>query len=167
MRWACAIILLVSISNPASSQSYVCVEEASSGFDWHEGQWQRSNFTPKQYVISKAREPSAPVEFCFDDLKQNDHPTSRSQTDTNGRTFGCYFANEIGQAPSVSHLCTERGDINGEIQSIDCSGMQNFKLAPGGEFVFSQTYPAPDIPDPTAQRDSLVLAIGKCSTALP
>lgn len=153
---------IVVASNPltATAAAYLCVEDAVTGFDWDNGRWIQRNYFATQWLVRKHGPDEAVAAFCFTEMKLDGLSPGGKGPDG---TFGCYSRSEVGQPVGFVHRCREFLATDGTLHSIDCARyILPYRFFPNGEYVATQTYEISPPPH-EGQRDSLSIAVGRCS----
>jgi hypothetical protein len=160
-----AVVVLAAIANPlpAVSAAYLCIEDALTGFDWKGGHWVQTNFITSQYLIRK-HDPDDPIAAtCYAELARDGREIARIN-EKQTHTFGCYSHTEVGAEPSYPSACREWLDQNGGIALIQCSSVAlQYQFMPTGEYFSTRDFGAVGTFSAEDERDSLGIAVGRCS----
>jgi len=140
--------------------SLLCAEEESTGFNWENHRWVRTNFKPDTYILSRLQPESLP---CFSlpepsqsIKRQGDHGYSKS----------CYVLKRVGEEKGFGEVCGEYWiEKDGELvlRSISCDETAHYKAHIDGPFAIARTFGAFYEDKETGERDSVIVSIGKCS----
>lgn len=163
-RWRAADIapMIFLLASPAEAFTSICVDDGSTGFSWRHGKWEQMNFFTEQHIVKRIAEDDPLASMCIANMATQNRSGNRLD---GKRSSGCYAIYDVGTEPIMFDvtLCWETwGDK--AITQVNCSegGLVRYTLEPSGEFIATRTYSAPDSAAP-AQRDSLVLMVGRCS----
>lgn len=167
-----AIIALVVMAQPALAATSLCVETSKTGFDWSQGAWTQSNFLTSQIIVRKVEMTDPAAEFCRSVFESDKLQEGIVRSEYSASRNACYLHYDVGTEPSYTsgQVCVE---ILGEADSVvfvTCSRSRfiSFDFEPSGEYLSTRTYAAPDSSrTATDERDSLAMAIGKCSIIAP
>ncbi|MFP9138566.1 hypothetical protein ACLI1C_15410 [Devosia sp. XGJD_8] len=168
-EWMKRTILGVALAMILPAQSFaltvLCAESGSTGFNWRDGKWVNSDYALDQYIVQDVSEDPELSAYC-----ESTEPTATA----NGASYAerCFNLSVVGEAKSSFSTteCRTFYDATGVAVSVRCgnSVYQTINFEPTGEFVLSRTFGIPDFQVPApAQRDSLVLSVGKCSVIAP
>jgi hypothetical protein len=127
----------------------LCVSEKETGFNWVSGDWVQTNFKAgEKLLIQKIVEPTP---YC----KADTTPSSLS-------TKGCYQIKVLGSPPSFLDFPDECDEIS-EKNSLKVVHCRKISFQPDGRFI-RLPWHADIFENPKNNtKDSLVLAVGKCS----
>lgn len=159
-------VALIGAPNIAPVHTSLCVEEASTGFNWQDGRWVETTFATGNFLIRELGRSAAISDACFCLLEWQQSKAERTITEGSDITWGCCALHVVGDEATGAIPCKEYWSDD-DLQTVDCSGgFVVFRGAPNGEFVKAQTDPIPG-PRDAQQRDSLVLSHGQCSAIEP
>lgn len=170
MRGIAALAAVLAFAQPALAATSLCVEEQSSGYVWRDGTWLPATYSHDSYIV-KPIMPDDPLGYgCHNRIKANGHPTEADPGAVFMQVYGCYTAYLVGDAPSefdVS-MCMQYWH-SGVLTVISCAseGAARYEFEPNGEFLYHRTYAVRVSRTTNAERDSLVLSVGKCSVIEP
>lgn len=167
-----AIASLVMGTTAALGGTSLCIEESSTGFNWRQGHWVEATFSGHQYLVREIERAEEVGESCFERIAREARSLEPINNGFNTWSSGCYAIYDVGTEPGRFDvlMCDERWSDNGSVDFVGCEhgGFQQFKMNVPGEFVSYRTYAAPESdPKDDAERDSLVLSVGKCSVISP
>jgi hypothetical protein len=144
----------------------LCIADDSTGYNWRNGKWIQANFNTKRYLLQKLDyEKQINSENVIDRPLSCDKPTATiiNASKNNVVVKACYSLRNFGSKLNVlaeSQNCYESFK-NGELELIQCPGLGNYK--PDGLFVKLPSYISMDLSNNKDEKDSISLAIGKCS----
>jgi len=156
-----AIEITVDSIKPFTS---LCVGENSTGFNWIEGKWVRTNFKPEKYLLQKINYEKEMLSPNFNDQPLLCNKPSLQTYSSSGWAFvkACYVFRPFGTPLSMltdAKQCLETFR-NGSLDNINCEGIGLFK--PNGLFVKLPSYISMDLRSSTS-KDSMALEVGICS----
>jgi hypothetical protein len=165
------IIAAIIIATPALASTTLCVETGRTGFSWKNGEWVSVDFTVEQWI---ARRTTAgdPQDFgCHDRLAARGITDEIVQGQYGDSATACYVIYQVGTEPADFDIydCRESYSDEKGMWIASCeSAFQDFQFGPSNEFVMSRTYAVPVYaPENATSKDSLVVAVGKCSVIAP
>ena len=127
----------------------LCVSEKETGFNWVSGDWVQANFKPEEKILIQKIVGSAPT--CKPDVKDGMFGTT-----------GCYLIKSLGTSPTflgIPENCDEISEKN-SLKVVHCP---KISFHPNGRFIrFPWHADISDNPK-NGNKDSLILAVGKCS----
>lgn len=165
------VILGVALAMMLPAQSFafsvLCIEDHSTGYNWRDGKWTPANYNTDQLLITDV---SDDPELAGANCIAEDQVVSPWGSVSAKRCFNLAAIGEPRSSSGTSR-CTawyDKDDTD-KIDSVSCEGAwEDYTFTPNGEFIMSRTYSAPlSLPTDAENRDSLVLAIGKCSVVAP
>lgn len=169
-----AAIALAAMTGQTMAATYLCVEDASTGFNWKDGRWVQTNFYEHQNIVRKHSLSDDIAVRCFNTLARSGRstePVVDLYVETVKSGFGCYSQARIGEeVDDMSVTPCQETYFEDKLRSVRCEEglFTKFKFEPAGEFILTRNYSAPITPvDPTRDRDSLLMAVGKCSVISP
>jgi hypothetical protein len=139
----------------------LCIGEKSTGFNWHDNEWNFARFKPEKYLVEKLRaERSELTAFCWSEAKEK----TRHEFAAGALDWGCYSVREGEQSlgpPNLAHLCLEDWKtLNGSLvlQTVSC---EEIKFKPNGNFNAVQW--SGSLAEESNYKDSLSITVGRCS----
>lgn len=159
------VALAVILPAQSFAMTVLCVENSSAGFNWREGEWVNAEYKPEQYIVQDVTGDPVLGEYC-----QPTPPKAGMYGVVTGTR--CFNQSTVGEEKSVFATTSCRIVYKPDMTTIKTAycegGYAEIKFEPTGEFVMTRTYAAPDSEHTAvAQRDSLVLSVGKCSVVAP
>lgn len=146
----------------------LCVESASTGFDWTGGQWAQTRFQPEQIIVRPVGLADDLGFLCRATFGAGDITTEIVRTEYAATRHSCYLQYGVGTEPTYSdaYVCREVLGEGDKVMRVSCkmNRFQEFEFEPSGEWVSVRAYAAPDSSvGPSERRDSMALSVGKCS----
>jgi hypothetical protein len=142
----------------------LCVREKETGFNWKNGDWVQANFSPgKQILVQKidvdAAKDKAPL---TENMFQPCRPEESRDLKVVIHTTACYVVKEIGTPTTILNvqMCTERFNYKHALQDVRC---EQVTFQPDGGFIERPLYVDVDLHPPKDYKDSLALAVGRCT----
>jgi hypothetical protein len=142
----------------------LCIGEKSTGFNWHNHEWNFAHFKPEKYLVEKLKaERSQLTALCWSGTKEK----TRHEFAAGALDWGCYSVREgepgLGP-PHLAHLCLEDWKtVNGSfvLQSVSC---EEIKFKPDGNFTAVQWSGGDaELAEKSNYKDSLSITVGRCS----
>lgn len=143
--------------------SLLCATEMSGGFNWIKDHWQQAVYKPSTYILRKlnaSKDAACIVARAVGNTGQTQFSDSGY-----GESNGCYTWTEIGENPKAGLVCEEFWQKENGLYRIQCGGYDDVTVSILSEeviFVDTRTYSVFSTPIDD-ERDSMVLAFGKCS----
>lgn len=150
-----AAIALAAMTGQTMAATSLCVEDAATGFNWENGKWVQSNFITSTYVIRPLSESEKIGDLCRAVVSAS---IDKRQV--------CYVRHEVGETPTSGNVsqCTEYPLGSTETSVVRCDkGFAEYQFEPNGEFLLTRTMNTGG----DDYRDSLAIAVGKCSVVAP
>lgn len=139
----------------------ICVREQSTGFNWENGRWVRTNFKPgNQFLIQRLNLEAYASKPTLEQPALCQIEPVR-QIGTTKISKGCYQINDVGEPPVIflSEMCDEIVEGK-QIVSIQC---RKITFNPDGGFIELPWHADISTSPRNNRKDSLVLSVGKCS----
>lgn len=149
--------------------SSLCISEQSTGFNWEEGEWVKTNFILDKYLIKKIHQDKLSSGLLWQCLGNDGKLIEEMLPFESGKETRfikrCYEVKEFDEELSAPEFCSEyyRNNGNGDLKlyEIRCPE-SNIYMRPNGRFTISNTRSIGD--DLEDYSDSLTISIGHCST---
>jgi hypothetical protein len=164
------VAVMVAVTNPISAMAaaYLCVEDAITGFNWEGGKWVQRNFRPQQRLIRKHALDDRVAVVCGDDIAQRGLKTEIGPSEVLAFIHGCYSRTEVGAEVGYADLCREWLVEFGKVTQVACSQYgAEYEFNPAGAYLSTTTFGALGSYGSDDPRDSLGIAVGRCSTVSP
>ena len=148
------IILVLLFSSSVVADNYVCISEKVTGFSYINQNWKPMNFNN----ILKYKIKKLPLEKC-----------SKNDNSEDVVNHGYKFTHDCYEVKEFEDSIFDTPQLCGEIHKEDDSGKlnlvrvtcDNFIFSPDGDFI--KTYVHGMVQKHQKERDSIYLAVGKCS----
>ena len=143
----------------------LCIGEKSTGFNWHNNEWNFVRFKPEKYLVEKLNaERSKGTLLCSYEAKEK----KRYETAESALDWGCYSVREgeqgLGGPP---HLCLEDWKmVNGSLmlQTVSCEEDDKIHFKPDGNFTAVQwNGDRGELAEKSNYKDSLSITVGRCA----
>lgn len=155
MRTMATLLATAVLTMPTLAATSLCVEDAATGFNWENGKWVQSNFFTASYIIRPIAKSETIGRYCREAIAES-----------SDKRQACYARYEVGETPGSSDVtqCTEF-PLNGtETNFVRCDkAYAPYNFEPSGEFTLTRI----NAPRADDYRDSLAIAVGKCSVVAP
>jgi len=160
------VVVMLAVANPvpAVAAAYLCVEDAVTGFDWEGGRWVQKNFRPQQWLIRKHELDDPVSSACVYQMTEGGLNVEWKPGEAQTSVYACYTRTEVGEEVGYAGPCREWLSKSGEVTQIECEGfVSTYRFTSSGEYVSTTTFGAFGNASTEDQRDSLGLAVGRCS----
>jgi hypothetical protein len=166
-----AAVMAAGIATPSQALTVLCLEDSSIGFNWTEEEWTPSKYPPESYIVKKLEASDPLGSACFDLMAHIGRSATPVKSEYSGSSStSCYARYGVGSEPTMLdvEMCTEMWTDDGSLNAVYCQEgiLAKFNFSPNGEFVIDRTFAVPRLSQ-KPERDSLVLAVGKCSVIEP
>lgn len=164
MKIKALVMLAAMLPGQAFGLTALCVEDASTGFNWRNEAWVQTNFRTETYMLQSVDADDPRGARCNRFIAEQ-HPGGAP---TEGAFVpACYTWMDVGTEATADNvlLCNEVVS-NGTTISVNCteSAFNSFRAQVTGEFVHYRTYAIPKLfYSEGMPRDSVVMSVGKCS----
>jgi hypothetical protein len=160
---------------PLPNFKQLCIADGSTGFNWVNGGWQRANFKPKKYIISKITPPEN-IEEANKNKDHNEfmswhicHKKMIEEDERQGlsgyrRFNACLKVQQVGKKHYDFKACDEvhikfKGMKIWRIK-ISCDDL---KIDPNGYFHMAYIHSNLEAKPKDDYKDSLSVSVGKCA----
>ena len=135
----------------------LCKEKESTGFNWENREWVKTNYKPEELIIKK---------LPYKDIdKSEPYMNACADIDNKKNIYRCYSVKSFGEEDSWSknRLCREVY-YEKELSAVACEfwwGTET-RFLPNGLFV--RTHLIPNLESEVDEKDSMMLSHGMCAT---
>lgn len=142
----------------------LCQEEASTGFNWKNGKWHKTNFSEEKLIIKKlpVSQLGQNTPFC-----NSISESPKRVTDNIWYREGCYNVRNRNDeySPVFSTICKEFYKEN-KFDSISCDTLFGPKIdfSPNGNFIATKVPVNIESAPKGDQKGSLSISVGFCSS---
>ncbi|RYF83963.1 MAG: hypothetical protein EOO29_01390 [Comamonadaceae bacterium] len=148
-------------SAPLISFKSICISDKETGFNWKSGEWVQANFKAGTKLLVQKLDIEAYAARPPDERPHMCKPEPGTSFGTLSTSRGCYLVKEMGAPSSLlsAEMCDEILDKN-NLNVVHC---RRFSFHPDGRFIQFPSHADISSNPKDDYKDSLALAVGKCS----
>lgn len=163
---------LLLMAQPTLATTTICAEEISTGFNWENGAWHQANYPERNWIAKEISIDHKLAIVCKADIERDGLSTEPVMDEGFATSYGCFTFSVVGEEPGFGDVqrCLKYMDTSFLVISAECKNdiWMDVMFDLNGEFILNRTAALiMSEPDPAGQRDSIVMAIGKCTQVEP
>lgn len=161
IKGVAAAVALAAMTGQGLAASYLCIEDAATGFNWENDAWVQSNYFTSTYIVRTVQADEEIGEFCRA-MIASEGPQPNQRT-------ACYALHVMGEPVTSANvtLCNEYPPSGKDITLVRCdAAFVPYEFRTNGEFIIKRVNGGLNAPV-DGGRDSLAIGVGKCSLVTP
>lgn len=172
MRVVFALAACLILTRSSLAVTTICAEDISTGFNWEDGAWHQANYPERNWIAKEISVDDKLAVVCKAEIERDGLSIEPVMGEGFSTSYGCFTFSVVGEEPGFGDVqrCLKYMDVAGVLSSAECKHdiWMDVMFDLDGEFVLNRTAALiMSEPDAAGERDSVVLAIGKCTSVEP